>query len=158
MGGLHPPQEFCCRLLLSPTQQMQCSVLANVLQCVFSGLQCSIANKVQSAQSNAVQLLVFTSFCCQQRLLPIANQYNYCTEVKRNLLKITEDPCSALQCSTIKPWQAQVQCSQQRVFPDVLLEDKLGQFGISIWDELNHFKGKKLFSFSLHFCQELFAL
>ena len=43
MGGLHPPQEFCCRLLPSPTQQMQCSVLANVLQCVFSGLQCSIA-------------------------------------------------------------------------------------------------------------------
>ena len=111
---------------------------------LLGAIQCTAHSGVKS---NAVQLLVFTSFCCQQRLLPIAHQCNCCTEVKSYPVQITEAPNSALQSSTIKPWQVQVQCSQQRVFPDVLLEDKLGQFSISVRDELNHFKGKKLFSF-----------
>ena len=123
---------------------------------LLGAIQCTAHSGVKS---NAVQLLVFTSFCCQQRLLPIAYQCNCCTEVKSYPVQIKEAPCSALLSSTIKLWQ--VKCSQQRVFPDVLLEDKLGQFSISVRDELNHFKGKKLFSFFLpmcHFCQELFTL
>ena len=129
MGGLlHQPSTFAAGRLSPPSQQMHCAAAA---------VHCSAARVHSGEDSDVVLQPVFTSVCSQQRLLPLP-----CTTT---LHQVAQQLCTTTlhQVALSNPVQITLNSVQSstvhRVFPDVLLENKLGQFRISVWDDFNNF-------------------
>ena len=113
---LHQPSTFAAGRLSPPSQQMHCAAAA---------AHCSAARVHSGEDSDVVLQPVFTSVCSQQRLLPLLCTTTLHQVALSNPVQIT---LNSVHSSTV-----------HRVFPDVLLENKLGQFRISVWDDLNNF-------------------
>ena len=96
-----------------------------LLHCAAAAVHCSAAHVHSGEESNELLQPVFTSVCSQQRLLPLPCTTTLHQVALSNPVQIT---LNSVHSSTV-----------HRVFPDVLLENKLGQFRISVWDDLNNF-------------------
>ena len=105
-------QHFCCRQALS-------SFTTNALCCCSSALQCCTCaqrRRLRCGASTSLYIRLLLPLLCTTTLHQVALS---------NPVQIT---LNSVHSSTV-----------HRVFPDVLLENKLGQFRISVWDDLNHF-------------------